>query len=62
MLTEDEQALARQALILQQCATWIDEGKLRIHLSQTFPLSEAATAHKTLESGSMMGKVALLIE
>jgi NADPH:quinone reductase-like Zn-dependent oxidoreductase len=28
--------------ILKQCATWIDEGKLTIHLSQTFPLSQAA--------------------
>ncbi|HHP7232313.1 MAG TPA: zinc-dependent alcohol dehydrogenase family protein [Xenococcaceae cyanobacterium] len=45
--------------ILQQCATWIDEGKLTIHLQQTFPLAEAAIAHQTLERGSMTGKIAL---
>ncbi|MGD2181161.1 zinc-dependent alcohol dehydrogenase family protein [Lusitaniella coriacea] len=55
-------ALEYQASILEQCATWFDEGKLKIHLSQTFPLQEAAAAHRTLELGSMMGKIALQIE
>ncbi|GAB4243382.1 MAG: zinc-dependent alcohol dehydrogenase family protein [Stanieria sp.] len=50
-----------QGEILQQCATWIDEGKLTIHLNQTFPLQEAAKAHKMLETGSLTGKIALLI-
>jgi NADPH2:quinone reductase len=50
-----------QGEILQQCATWIDEGKLTIHLNQTFPLQEAAKAHKMLENGSLTGKIALLI-
>ena len=48
-----------QGEILKQCATWIDEGKLTIHLQQTFPLAEAATAHTTLERGSMTGKMVL---
>ena len=47
--------------ILRQCATWIDEQKLRIHLQHSFPLAEAAIAHKTLEQGSMTGKIALSI-
>jgi NADPH2:quinone reductase len=55
-------AQQHQAEILQQCANWIDEGKLKIHLSQTFPLKDAAAAHKALESGSITGKIALLIE
>jgi NADPH2:quinone reductase len=50
-----------QAEILQQCASWIDEGKLKIHRGQTFPLQDAAAAHKAVETGSMMGKIALLI-
>ena len=45
--------------ILKQCATCIDEGKLTIHLQQTFPLKEAAISHATLERGSMTGKIAL---
>jgi NADPH2:quinone reductase len=55
-------AQQHQAEILKQCASWIDEGKLKIHLSQTFPLKDAAAAHKALESGSITGKIALLIE
>jgi len=51
-----------QAKILQQCANWIDEGKLKIHLSQTFPFQDAAKAHKALETGSTTGKIALLID
>jgi NADPH2:quinone reductase len=55
-------AQKHQREILQQCATWIDEGKLKIHLQQTFPLAEAAIAHQTLETGSMTGKISLSIE
>lgn len=50
-----------QMSILEQCATFIDEGKLTLHLSQTFPLEEAIAAHKALETGSNTGKIALTI-
>lgn len=55
-------AQQHQAEILEQCAKLIDEGKLKIHLSQTFPLQEAAAAHKAIETGSTIGKIVLLIE
>ena len=55
-------AQQHQADILQQCATWIDEGRLKIHLGQTFPLQDAAAAHKALETGSTTGKIALIIK
>ena len=51
-----------QTHILSQCASWIDQGKLKIHLSQTFPLEEAAAAHAVLEAGSLTGKIALTME
>ncbi len=54
-------ALQHQTAILEQCARWFDEGKLTIHLEQTFPLAEVAIAHKMLEKGSVTGKIALLI-
>jgi NADPH:quinone reductase len=54
-------AQQHQADILQQCATWIDEGRLKIHLGQTFPLQDAAAAHKAIETGSTTGKIALII-
>jgi NADPH2:quinone reductase len=56
------EAQKHQGEILKQCADWLDESKLKIHLNQTFPLAEAAAAHKLLETGSMMGKIALLID
>lgn len=52
----------QQAKMLQQCARLIDEGKLKIKLSKTFPLAEAAAAHELLETGSMTGKIALIVE
>lgn len=47
--------------ILRQCAEWIDAGRLKIHLSQTFPLALASKAHQALETGSSTGKIALTI-
>jgi len=54
-------AQQHQAAILNQCARLIDAGQLEIHLSQTFPLAAAAEAHRLLETGSTMGKIALVI-
>lgn len=51
-----------QAKILQQSARLIDQGQLKIQLSETFPLAEAAAAHRLLGSGTMTGKIALLID
>lgn len=48
-----------QMKILQQCARLIDEGKLKIFVNQTFPLAEAAQAHRRLEAGKMQGKLVL---
>jgi NADPH2:quinone reductase len=56
-----EESLQHHAEILEQSAAWIDEGKLKIHVSQQFPLEEAAKAHQLLESGSVTGKIVLLI-
>ncbi len=58
-LAEDQK---QQAKMLQQCARLIDEGKLKIELTKTFPLAEAAAAHELLETGSMTGKIALIVE
>lgn len=55
-------AREHQVSILRQCAEWIDAGQLRLHLSQTLPLAEAAAAHRQLETGHTVGKVALRIE
>ncbi|HEY9818327.1 MAG TPA: zinc-dependent alcohol dehydrogenase family protein [Candidatus Obscuribacterales bacterium] len=54
-------ALQDQAMILRTCARLIDQGSLKIHLSQTFPLAEASQAHALIEQGSTQGKLALTI-
>ncbi len=56
-----EDSLQHHAEILEQSATWIDEGKLKIHVSHKLPLKEAAKAHQLIESGSVAGKIVLLI-
>ncbi len=56
------EAQKHQAQILKQAAQWIDEGKLTIHLGQTFPLTDAIAAHQSLEIGSTTGKIVLIIE
>jgi NADPH2:quinone reductase len=50
------------AEILEECAKWINAGKLKIHVGKTFPLEQAAQAHQLLETGSTMGKIVLLIQ
>ena len=50
-----------QADILRQCSQWFDAGQLQIKLSHTLPLRSATEAHHLLETGSMLGKVVLLI-
>jgi NADPH2:quinone reductase len=47
--------------ILAECADWINQGKLKIHVSHKFPLQDAAKAHQLLESGSITGKIVLLL-
>ncbi|MEA5618377.1 zinc-dependent alcohol dehydrogenase family protein [Cronbergia sp. UHCC 0137] len=61
MLLGDEEGLQHHGEILQQCATWIDEEKLKIQVNHTFPLEEAAKAHHLLETGSISGKIVLMI-
>ena len=38
---------------------WVAEGRLKPQVHATFPLAEAAEAHRTLESGAVVGKVIL---
>ncbi len=53
-------AQQHQAEILEQCAQWIDQGKLKIQVSHQFPLADAAKAHQLQETGSITGKIVLL--
>lgn len=55
------EARHHQARILTQGARCFDAGKLRIHIGQTYPLEQAAEAHRQVESGKTLGKVVLVM-
>jgi NADPH:quinone reductase len=40
---------------------WIDEGKLKIRIDRTYPLADAAAAHRDLEGRHTAGKVLLTV-
>lgn len=50
-----------QANILDGAAASFDNGSLRVHATQVFPLEEAAAAHREIERGSTMGKIVLAV-
>jgi NADPH2:quinone reductase len=53
-------ARAHQGKILDHCAALADAGKLKIEVSQTLPLEQAARAHQQIESGHTRGKLVLI--
>jgi NADPH:quinone reductase len=50
---------ARQRAILEQAASHFDAGDLRVEVGATFPLEQAADAHRALETGQVVGKAVL---
>jgi NADPH:quinone reductase-like Zn-dependent oxidoreductase len=42
--------------------TLIDDGEVRVHISQVFPLADAAEAHRSLETGHTRGKIVLIVD
>lgn len=61
MLRDLDDARDKQIALLKKCADYIDAGKLKIHVSEVFPLSQAKQAHDLIESGHVMGKLVLAI-
>ncbi len=59
MLRDLPEARAHQGEILRRCGEWIDRGELRIQVSRTFPLEQAADAHRLIEEGHTLGKLVL---
>lgn len=62
LLTGRADLQRRQTSILRQCAALIDGQSLRIKVSRTFPLKDAAAAHAEVEAGHTLGKVVLEID
>ncbi|MBF2097356.1 MAG: zinc-dependent alcohol dehydrogenase family protein [Gloeomargaritaceae cyanobacterium C42_A2020_066] len=55
-----EEALMHQTEILRTAGRLFDAGQLEIHVAQTFPLSQAAAAHRLLGEGRTQGKLVLV--
>lgn len=49
----------KHVALLKKCANYINEGKLKIHVSEALPLSQARKAHDLIEKGHTMGKLVL---
>jgi NADPH2:quinone reductase len=62
MLYDLPRARTHQGEILRRCAKLIDRGDLKIHCSQTFPLAQAAEAHRLIEEGHVTGKLVLTMD
>jgi len=56
------EAQQRQADILTRCADLFDAGKLRVHVHSTYPLREAAIAHRALMQDAIKGKLVLSMD
>jgi enoyl reductase len=52
----------RSAQILAELAELCASGALRLPVSKTFPLKDAAEAHREMETGHVRGKIALLMD
>jgi NADPH2:quinone reductase len=47
--------------ILEQCADLMEKNKLKMHISRTFPLGQAADAHRAIQEGHTIGKIVLTV-
>ena len=56
------QARIAQTRILEAGKRLIEAGKLKIEVSKTFPLGQAAEAHRLIEEGHTAGKIVLTID
>ncbi len=61
MLRDLNLARDKHVALLKQCATYIDAEKLKIHVSDVLPLSQAREAHDLIEAGHTIGKLVLSI-
>jgi NADPH2:quinone reductase len=44
----------------ERCFALMREGRLKLHISKTYPMAQAAEAHRYLESRESTGKLILL--
>jgi len=59
MLRNLPKARDRHIEILNQCAGYVDAGRLQVHICKQLALQEAAIAHQMIEEGHTIGKIVL---
>ncbi len=62
MLRDLDEARDKHVEILNQCAAYIEQGQLSVHISQHLPLEQASRAHECIEAGHTQGKIVLEID
>jgi NADPH2:quinone reductase len=61
-IAQDSAARRRQTALLEAAADRFDSGELQLVMGASFPLAEAAEAHRVLEAGEVIGRVVLEID
>ena len=61
MLRDLDEARDGHVAILNQCKQWAEQGLLTLHISHTFDLKDASSAHELIEIGHTSGKIVLTI-
>ncbi|MQY22730.1 NADP-dependent oxidoreductase [Nocardia macrotermitis] len=54
-------AVEPDPIALNSLVNLVDQGKLRVHVQQTFPFEHIADAHRLIESGHLQGKIVLTV-
>lgn len=61
MLKALDEPRDKHVTILEQCAQWVEQGKLKVHVSDVLSLENVTMAHDKIEQGHTMGKIVLEI-
>jgi NADPH2:quinone reductase len=56
-----DKARDKHVAILEQCAKWVEQGELCVHISDVFSLKDVVVAHNKIELGHTKGKIVLEI-
>lgn len=61
MLRDLDEARDKHVQILQQCAQWLEQGKLKTYIGKQLSLAEVVKAHEIIEAGHSTGKIVLTL-
>jgi len=59
LLKHLDSARDKHVVILNQCTKWVEQGALKVKVSETIPLEQIPLAHSKIEQGHSTGKVVI---